>query len=141
MARVAGLTGKYLVLDRVLEQQTLASARATFFREGEFKPEFQARIRRYDISNASVPKAKSILDDNAGPGDPSVLVLWPSQRLAVSTQLSTFIDYYDDFWYPSSDDVWVVPSDLGWLLEISHEEIITLVRPDAETLSRQETIQ
>ena len=51
----------------------------------------------------------------------SVIVYW-STGLAVRTLWSTFTAFWDDFCYPSSDDVVVWP-DLGsWALHYGHDE-------------------
>jgi hypothetical protein len=53
----------------------------------------------------------------------SVLVSW-SRDTAVQTTLDLFIKYWDDFCYPSSDDVVVVPPAGDWVLRYTHYEIM-----------------
>jgi hypothetical protein len=57
------------------------------------------------------------------PIDPEtvVTVRW-SRELAVVTTWSIFAEYWDDFCYPSSDDVDVVPVTRDWLLQYHHWE-------------------
>ena len=43
--------------------------------------------------------------------DAAVVIPWPA-----------FVDYWDDFCYPSSDDLVVAPFNLGWLLAYWHFE-------------------
>ena len=43
--------------------------------------------------------------------DTALLIPWPA-----------FVDYWDDFCYPSSDDLVVAPFDLRWLLAFWHFE-------------------
>lgn len=50
-----------------------------------------------------------------------VLVAWVADRIAAKMPFSTFVDRFDDLWYPSLDDVIVIWSDGGVLL-IEHSE-------------------
>lgn len=50
-----------------------------------------------------------------------VLVSW-SESWAVLVNWQVFCDYWDDFCYPASDDVVVLPVTGNWLLFYSHEE-------------------
>jgi hypothetical protein len=50
-----------------------------------------------------------------------VFVSW-SENLAVETNWDIFIEYWDDFCYPSSDDVTIVPIAGGWRLIYHHYE-------------------
>ncbi|HZR17802.1 MAG TPA: hypothetical protein VFE51_10785 [Verrucomicrobiae bacterium] len=54
-------------------------------------------------------------------GQVSVYVSW-SDNLAVQTKWGIFTEYWNDFCYPSSDDVTIVPVAGGWRLEYSHDE-------------------
>ena len=54
-------------------------------------------------------------------GQVSVYVSW-SDDLAVQTKWGIFTEYWDDFCYPSSDDVTVVPVTGSWRLEYYHYE-------------------
>ena len=51
----------------------------------------------------------------------SVYVSW-SEDLAVETSWGIFIEYWDDFCYPSSDDVTIAPVAGGWRLIYHHYE-------------------
>jgi hypothetical protein len=51
----------------------------------------------------------------------SVVASW-DDRTAVLTSWWVFRTYWDDFCYPSSDDVTVVPQSGEWLLWYDHEE-------------------
>jgi hypothetical protein len=50
-----------------------------------------------------------------------VYVSW-DQDSAIETTWSIFTEYWDDFCYPSSDDVTVLPITGGWWLEYRHYE-------------------
>jgi hypothetical protein len=55
------------------------------------------------------------------PGE-EILVSWNSNT-AVTSTWDVFVAYWDDFCYPSSDDVTVWPVDEGWTLCYRHYEI------------------
>jgi hypothetical protein len=54
-------------------------------------------------------------------GDESVIVSW-DRHTAVLTPWRVFCMYWDDFCYPGSDNVAVVPPSGEWLLWYHHEE-------------------
>jgi len=50
-------------------------------------------------------------------------------KTVLAMDWATFVDHWDDFWYPSSDDVRVATTDeQGWIVEISHEEELRVIR-------------
>jgi hypothetical protein len=51
-----------------------------------------------------------------------IIVSWQPDS-AVITDTERFLMYWDDFCYPSSDDVSVWPENETWVLHYSHEEI------------------
>jgi hypothetical protein len=57
-----------------------------------------------------------------------ILVSW-SRRAAVLTVWQTFVEYWDDFCYPSSDDVTVWPPSGEWVLCYRHYQHIDFGRP------------
>lgn len=50
-----------------------------------------------------------------------VIVSWDC-RMAVLTDSALFLQHWDDFCYPASDDVSLFPLDVGWILHYWHEE-------------------
>ena len=56
-----------------------------------------------------------------------VVVSW-DQHTAVLTDSELFVQRWDDFCYPSSDDVTVIPLDASWLLHYSHWEEFLFAR-------------
>jgi hypothetical protein len=66
---------------------------------------------------------RSIQPDLSAP----VIVCW-SKDLAVETSWEIFTEYWDDFCYPSSDDISVIPVEGGWRLAYHHEEQFDFIR-------------
>ena len=57
------------------------------------------------------------------PFDRKVYVSW-HPNYAVITTWKMMVEYWSDFWYPSSDDVVVVDMSLNWALAIFHQDYI-----------------
>jgi hypothetical protein len=55
-----------------------------------------------------------------------VMVIWVPDLVGLEIEYGKFADYFDDFWYPSSDDVWVITEDGAQVLELNHEEEFAL---------------
>jgi hypothetical protein len=72
--------------------------------------------------------------------DQPVQVVWPASRFGVDMSLGDFIEHHDGIWLPSSDDVWVVPLEPSWLLELDHEEHATLFRVRAAQAPRHQRV-
>lgn len=52
-----------------------------------------------------------------------VNVVWIGLHEGIRLDYSKFVEFYDDLWFPASDDVLVVTLDRVASLEISHEEL------------------
>ncbi len=53
-----------------------------------------------------------------------IVVSWHPST-AVMTTMSLFYEYWDDFCYPSSDDVTIAPFSLEWVLSYHHWQQFT----------------
>ena len=62
------------------------------------------------------------------PAGVPIVVSWNCD-VAVLTDSDLFIAHWDDFCYPSSDDVSVFPLDAGWVLHFWHEEQFLYATP------------
>jgi len=51
----------------------------------------------------------------------TVIVSW-NNRLAALVKWKVFCEYWDDFCYPSSDDIAIFPLSEEWMLFYSHSE-------------------
>lgn len=88
-------------------------------------------IVRADIARASPDQVRAVLF-GLPIGDDWVEVVWPYERAGVRMRFRDFVRYYDDLWYPSSDDLLITNGTKTWLLEVNHEETVTFV-PDKAT--------
>ncbi len=61
------------------------------------------------------------------PRDERIVVSWSSD-IALVTRWDTFLDHWDAFCYPSSDDVTVMPLRGGWALCYYHDELMEFSR-------------
>ena len=60
-------------------------------------------------------------------GSERVTVSWTSE-VAMAVPLNDFCDYWDDFCYPGSDDLLVLPKNDDWVLYFFHEELFQFGR-------------
>ena len=53
-----------------------------------------------------------------------VIVLWPQESFSLKLNYAIFIKHYNELWYPSRDDIWIIDkTDFSWLIELNHEEV------------------
>jgi len=89
------------------------------------------------VHKTNSPVRKSGISRSTSDPDPAVARLWLrrvqpdlaapvyvswDEDLAIETTWSIFTEYWDDFCYPSSDDIAVVPVTGGWQLIYHHYE-------------------
>jgi hypothetical protein len=70
-----------------------------------------------------------------GLGNELVKVCWPYDREVAVMSVSDFVENLDDLWYPSADDVVVLPTSERFVLYLDHEEQVFLSRKDEELAS------
>jgi len=79
------------------------------------------RINAHAESEDSSNVVREALRTLPIPGERRVIVHWEHDT-AIETRWTTFCEHWDDFCYPSSDDVTVVPMDRSWVLCYFHWE-------------------
>ena len=75
----------------------------------------------FRIEATDPAKTSKRLASAVGSFSGDVVVSW-SAELAVVVPWALFLSYWDDFCYPSSDDVTVVPIEEQWVLLYHHDE-------------------
>ncbi len=130
---VSVLQERYTLLESKQVKAINRGIRSHFLEKGNLKSSLQSRSTRLDICDAHPDEVRRILLSFGIPLDERVLVVWCSIETGISIVFREFVQYYDDLWYPSSDDVWVTQGSLPWLIEFHHEEIITFVASSTET--------
>lgn len=78
------------------------------------------RLSRIDISDDS-PEIRQWLLDRSSDLKQTVAVSWDNE-LAALVSWRVFCEYWNDFCYPSSDDVAIFPLSGDWMLFYSHDE-------------------
>lgn len=66
-------------------------------------------------------KLTSILDT----WDENVIVTW-NRTMTVKTTKEVFLKYWDDFCYPSSDDVTIISEETNWVMFYRHFEVANI---------------
>jgi hypothetical protein len=127
---VPKLQGEYVFLDAVLVRKVYNDIFSRFYTgEGNLKPHLQALSKQMNIEYAEPDEVKEFLSSLEITNDEAVRLIWRADEAGISIIFRDFVQYYDDLWYPSSDDVWVVEESLSWLLEFDHEEFIAFTKP------------
>jgi hypothetical protein len=93
--------------------------------------EWTARDRDFDVDqrvfepadriSSGSPDASTWLKSRLPRGRAPIVVSWQPD-LSVLTDSDLFIARWQDFCYPASDDVSVLPLDSSWVLHFWHEE-------------------
>jgi hypothetical protein len=90
----------------------------------------QARARRrayLDAGDAEPDEVRAWLSGLPIAPDAGVIVLWPFDKQGARMTYGSFVDNYDDLWYPASDDVVVCQEGEDGLgvVVLDHEEEFT----------------
>ena len=91
-------------------------------------------VHREDVADLDLEQLRAVLR-SLHPGMATVLIVWPADHVAARMQYADFVACYDDFWYPASTDVWITGEAVDWLVELDHEETLTVLREDSQTES------
>ena len=96
-----------------------------WYREQPFTQGFLADIASTPISGRDgereIKRVRKWLYQRGIPFKHRVLLSWSNTEAAVTTW-KMFVRYWDDLWYPGSDDLAVFDESLGWALFLWHEE-------------------
>jgi hypothetical protein len=87
------------------------------------------RHARLDAADAAPDEVRAWLFGLPVPPDTSVVVLWPLDKQGARMTFGSFVEHYDDLWYPAADDVlvyWENGDELGFVV-LDHEEMFTAV--------------
>lgn len=97
-----------------------------FLEKGQLNPALFQVEPQFDASGEPGPVSDWLLQRDSSVSQ-FVLLFW-DESTAVLTEWEIFIQYWDDFCYPSSDDVIIYPLSGKWLLLYDHEEILQFGR-------------
>jgi len=83
-----------------------------------------------DLSETTSEDGSRLLASIGVPLHSPVWLSYASEpKIVLAMDWTTFAKHWDDFWYPSSDDVRVATKEnQGWIVEISHEEELRVIR-------------
>ncbi|MEV6298220.1 hypothetical protein AB0M02_02315 [Actinoplanes sp. NPDC051861] len=81
---------------------------------------------RISVTHAADEEVRSWLRALPVDAESVVRVDWARDGIGVEVPFFVFVRYFDDFWYPSSDDVVVMFPD-GAILFLDHEERFSYV--------------
>ncbi|GAB2494570.1 hypothetical protein [Algoriphagus taiwanensis] len=88
-----------------------------------FKENFFSQIESIPVSDGNELEIQKWLTERGLPFEKMVYVSWDSQNGAI-VSWEILIKYFDDFYYPGSDDLSVFDENLNWALVFAHWEKI-----------------
>jgi hypothetical protein len=100
---------------------------ARLYRRGEQLFSQKGTATKESCPSEEVEPTRRWLADLPVASDQRVCVAWDTS-MAISLPWKAFVRYWDDFCYPSSDDLYVFPSNEGMALAWDHEEVFTWVQ-------------
>lgn len=119
---------RYLLLGREAFYSILNNIYAQFLLENaQLKGHFLSSVHKKDISDETPAQVRQYLSGLGIAEWENVYLVWVANQIGVQMAFGDFVQYYDDIWYPSSDDIWISSENLSWFLNFDHEEIITFV--------------
>jgi len=93
---------------------------------GQYKlnKEHFSSISKFDLRKKSEKDGRNWLDNLNVDSKENVFLFWDSYVSAI-TNWDIFKMYYDDFYYPVSDDLILTNKNVNWILYFFHEEIVS----------------
>jgi hypothetical protein len=88
-----------------------------------FMPASFRLVNKIDTSDIDMGPVRNWLEAHISDLKQAVIVYWET-ALAAATTGDIFCRFWDDFCYPSSDDVTILPLSEEWALVYWHEEIL-----------------
>lgn len=92
-----------------------------YFSSHELNEKFFEKVETIQAETSDFSVVQNWLESKIKAEQNYIAVCW-GKDLAVKTTSEIFCNYWDDFCYPTSDDVSISPLNLSWLLFYSHSE-------------------
>src|SRR5262249_23176674 len=97
-------------------------------------PKEYEETRRFDAQEIDTAAVVDWLRAQ-GIGDEPVKVYWLSDREGISIRLNDFLEFFDELWFPSSDDIVVESQSKMFVIGIDDEEQVQLFLRGQENVS------
>jgi hypothetical protein len=118
---VSGLSGRFAWVPADQVRSRLGALRP--FVDGS--PPREYTLRNFDAQDKDTAAIADWIRAQLTNDEP-VTVLWISDRQGISIGLYDFLLFFDELWYPSSDDVIVESHSGTFVIVIDHEEQVRL---------------
>lgn len=82
-------------------------------------------IRASSSNDADIEQFRNKLTSILEPWNEGVIVTW-NRATTLKTTKAIFIKYWDDFCYPSSDDVTIISEETKWIMFYQHFEVANI---------------
>lgn len=119
---IPGLLGRFQWISPEEVQHRMAGLRPIL---GESIPREYAEVREFDGRDTGVSAIADWLHAQINV-DEQVRTIWLADRAGILISLSDFLQFFDQLWYPSSDDMIVESNSNIFVIVIDHEEQVRL---------------
>jgi len=119
---IPGLSERFEILPK---SQVRADLRALRSLLADLDARSHGEVRHFDGRDADLQAMSHWLAAQDLDNEPAI-VYWPYDHEAAIMNINDFIKNFDDLWYPSADDVIVLPDSGTHVLFIDHEEYMNL---------------
>jgi len=92
-----------------------------------------------NMKAVSDKEIKEWLKDLGVQANKDVVLMWDHWG-SVITKWQNFIKYYQDFFYPISDDLTIIDESLNWTVYLHHDELMYFGRNDDIILKESESV-
>jgi len=93
-----------------------------------------------NLKSVSDEDIKQWLDGLGIKSNDDVILMWDNWGTII-TKWNIFRNYYQDFFYPVSDDLTIIDDSLNWTLYLHHEELMYYGRNDDIILHEKERVK
>jgi hypothetical protein len=101
------------------EAQTLYDLSLSYFDKDSLSPKFISNV--VSTKHLSLKEGSQWLAQQRSTSENEVVLSW-APAVALRTSWAVFVEYWQEFCYPATDDLFVFPSATDWVLRYQHEE-------------------
>jgi predicted ATP-grasp superfamily ATP-dependent carboligase len=105
-------------LNKIIDYYEIESNRFEKYFETDW---FSANSENED----NIAKVRTQVENYLKPFDENLIISW-QRKIALKTSKKIFLKYWNDFLYPSSDDVTIISEKTNWILFYRHFEVANI---------------
>lgn len=114
------IDGKYTVLPDEVVRSFVEKLRYEFITSAD-----RISKKNVNVADLSSEDIKKYLNNLSVDKNIEIFLMWIPYRSGIVVPFHIFIDNFDEFWYPASEDIFLANEEMNWLLYVDHEENVT----------------